>query len=88
MENKTKIKDPNMEELGNSLKKIYVNKNLSQYNKLLAAKYRRLKNKREINDTWTRNGLVRIKLYDDSIKVITHQNDLDKMFPNFVYFDD
>ena len=87
MENRKKIKELKMDDLGDSVSKIYVNDNLSQYNNRLAAKCRRLKKKREIKDTWTTSGIVRIKLNDNSIKVITHKNDLDKLFPNFVYFD-
>ena len=74
------------DELGNVVKKIYINDNLSHYYKQLAAKGRRLKKNREIIDTWTTNGIVKIKLHNDSIKTLTHQNDLDILFPNYDYF--
>ena len=76
-----------MEDFGDSVKNIYINENLSKYNKSLSAKCRRLKKKHKINDTWVSNGLVRIKLMDNSIKIISHQNDLDLLFQNFVYFE-
>ena len=83
---KKNINSVNMEELGDSVKNIYVNDNLNKYYKELSAKCRRLKKKNKIKDTWCYNGVVSIKLNDDFIKHITHKNDLDKMFPNFVYF--
>ena len=75
-----------MEELGNSVRNIYINDNLNKYYKELAAKCRRLRKNKKIKDTWTYNGIVTIKLNDDSIRYITHKNDLDRLFPNFSYF--
>ena len=87
MLNKSKIKDLKMDNLGESVKSIYINDNLCSYYKDLGAKCRRLKKKRKISETWYTNVIVRIKLKDNSIKVITHQHDLDAFFPNFVYFE-
>ena len=87
MQNKKSVKDVVNEALGDEVKNIYFNDNLNKYYKELSAKCRRLKKKRKISDTWTTNGTVRIKLKDNSMKVITHQHDLDKLFPGFVYFE-
>ena len=84
--NKRRLKDIKNDELGNTVKKIYVNENLSHYYKQLAAKSRRLKKNIAIIDTWTINGIVKIKLNNESIKSLTHQNDLDVLFPNYDYF--
>ena len=65
---------------------IFVNENLCKQYKDIAAKCRRLKRKNMINATWSFNGIVKIKLNDNSIKVISHPNVLDRMFPNVVYF--
>ena len=77
-----------MAELQGAVKNIYINENLCPYYKELSAKGRRLVKKDMIQDTWVRNGTVKIKLKNNKIKTITHQNDLDKIFPNFVYFED
>ena len=77
-----------MDELGDSVKDIYINENLSKFNKDIAAKCRRLKKKNKISDTKTSYGTVKIKLLNVSKKTIAHKNDLDRLFPDFVYFDD
>lgn len=87
MQNKKSVKNVVLEDLGDEVKNIYFNENLNKYYNGLSAKCRRLKKKRKISDSWTLNGIVRIKLKDNSIKVITHQHDLDNLFPNFVYFE-
>ena len=86
LKNKKRIKDIKNEDFGNTVKNIYVNENYSQYFKQLSAKCRRLKKDGKIKDTWTSYGLVKIKLLNNTIRVISHQNDLDKLFPNFIYF--
>ena len=85
--NKKKIGNLEIEDLGESTKNIYVNENICSYFKELSAKCRKLKKRRKISDTWTTYGTVKIKLKNGSIKVITHINDLDILFPNFVYFE-
>ena len=60
-------------ECGDEVKNIYFNENLNGYYNQLEAKSRRLKKIRKISDTWITNGTVRIKLKDNSIRVITHQ---------------
>ena len=85
-DNKKRIKDVKMEQLGDTVKNIYINENLCRYYNDIGAKCRRLKKKGKILDTWTFKGLVKIKLNDNSIKVIIHHNDLERLFPNFVYF--
>ena len=84
--NKKRIKDLNNDDLGTAVDNIYVNENLSQYYKQLSAKSRKLKRDGKIKDTWTSYGLVKIKTNTNEIRVISHQNDLEKLFPNFVYF--
>ena len=71
----------------NNIKNIYINENLNAYYKRLAAKCRRLKNNSLIIDTWTFKGIPRIKLANGDQLFITHEYDLDKIFPDFVYFD-
>ena len=85
-ENKKKISLVVNEKLGDSVKNIYINENLCGYYKLLAAKSRRLKKRRKITDTWISYGTVKLKLKDGSTKSITHENDLERLFPGFVYF--
>ena len=87
MSNKKTVKELEREDLGDNVRNIYFNDNLNSYYKNLAAKCRRLKKKRQISDTFISNGTVRIKLKDNTMRVITHQHDLDKLFPNFVYFE-
>ena len=84
-QNKKKIADLEIEELEDSVKSIYVNDNICSYYKELAAKCRRLKKRRKISDTWTSYGTVKIKLKDGITVTITHQNDLDRIFPDFIY---
>ena len=86
MSNKSRLKDAKIEELGSAIKNIYFNENLCTYYKDLAARCRRLRKSREIDETWTKNGIVRIKMKNGRIRSITHQADLDNMFPRFVYF--
>ena len=85
--NKSKLKTFKSKELGFSVTNIFINENLNKYIKELSAKCRRLKKKGLINDTWVSKGIVKIKSNDNSIRSITHQNDLEKLFPNFVYFE-
>lgn len=66
---------------------LYINDYLCWYYKKLAAKCRRLKKNRDISDTWTFKGIVKIRLVDGSVRSIKHQIDLDKLFPNYVYFE-
>ena len=72
MYNKKKVKDVKLDDLGDEVNNIYFNANLNKYYKELSAKCRRLKKKRKISDTWISNGTVRIKLKDNTIRVITH----------------
>ena len=82
--NKRNIKELKID--GLNTKNIYFNDNLCKHYKNLSARCRRLKSKKKIIDTWTENGIIKIKMNDKSVRVITHKNDLDKLFPDFVYF--
>ena len=84
--NKSKTRNLQINDLGDSVKNIYFNENLNKFNKDLSAKCRRLKKRKMIKDTWTVYGSVKIKLNDDSFKIIAHQHDLNRLFPNFVYY--
>ena len=77
-----------MEHLGEAVcaSELYVNENMCSYYKELGAKSRRLYKRRKITDSWTSFGTVKIKLKDGTVKIITHQADLDKLFPDFIYF--
>ena len=85
---KNRMKNVKVNELGNSVSQIYVNENLStNYYKQLSAKCRRLKKKRMIMDTWVYKGIVKVQTMDETIQIISHQNVLDRFFPDVVYFD-
>ena len=86
-EGKANVKNLKIDKLGNQVTKIYFNENLNKLNKELAAKCRRLKKKKLISETQVSNGIVKIKLNDGTKKFISHSNDLDRLFPNFVYFE-
>lgn len=68
-------------------KELYINDYLCWYYKKLAAKCRRLKKRKDISDTWTFKGIVKIRLLNESVRSIKHQVDLDRLFPNYSYFD-
>ena len=87
MENRRFVRDVKIEALKEAKKGIYINDNLCTYYKELSAKARRLFKKDMISKTWIKNGLVKIKLKNNKTRTITHQNDFDKLFPDFVYFD-
>ena len=84
---KSRMKFIKVEELGNSVSQVYANENLSNYFKQLSAKCRRLKKKKIIIDTWDFKGMVKVQMLDETIHTISHQNVLDRFFPNVVYFD-
>ena len=84
---KSRMKFIKVEELGNSVSQVYANENLSNYFKQLSAKCRRLKKKKIIIDTWVFKGMVKVQMLDETIHTISHQNVLDRFFPNVVYFD-
>ena len=86
MEHKTLIKNLNIDELGDAVKSIYVNENHCPYYRELAARCRRLRKHKMIDNTWSNNGIIKIKLCDGKFRIITHQADLDKLFPDYVYF--
>ena len=66
--------------------KIYVTNNLCPHMKSLAYECRLLKQKNRIKDTWSFNGVLKIKRLNDDIIKISHEVDLFKLFPDFVDF--
>ena len=67
--------------------KFYINANLCPAYKNLAYNCRLLKKQNLIADTWSRDGKVKIKLNNNNEqKLITHEIDLVKLFPDFKGF--
>ena len=87
LSNKRRIKNIKLEELKGTEKNIFINENMCSYYNNLAAKARRLVKKEVIEATWIQNWTVKIKLKNQKIMNIFHQSDLDKLFPDFVYFE-
>ena len=88
LKNRKSLKDVDKEMLGfDSSTKLYVNDSLCPYYKGLFGKCRKLRNDRKIFACWTYNGVVTIKITENSRFInILHDNDIYKLFPN-VHFD-
>ena len=66
--------------------KFYVCDNLSPANKRISWKCRQLKRANKISSTWSQNGVVHIRVVDgERYKKITHNSDLESMFPDFEF---
>ena len=63
--------------------KLYINCNLCPAYSNLAFNCRQLKKKGLIENTWSSNGVIKIKTLEGGIKVITHEADLVKWFTDF-----
>ena len=85
MENKRKLSSCDKTALGfNENIKLFAGDNLSPANKRLFWKCRQLKRAKLITIARTSNGVVRIKVKDgDKYKKITHDSDVEKIFPDF-----
>ena len=78
---KKKLKGLNLSSIGiNSA--VYVNDSLCRYYKNLWAKCKKLWLNKFIHGFWTSNGSIRLKLTETgNVRVITHDADLEKLFP-------
>ena len=70
---------------GNAVK-FYVNATLCPAYKNLAYNCRLLKKKGKILSTWSNDGKIKIKLNNNQVKLLTHEYDLFKLFPDFGEF--
>ena len=61
--------------------KIYINESLCPYYKKLWTKCRKLWDSKRILSFWVSNGSIRVKLINESVSIITHDCDLEKLFP-------
>jgi hypothetical protein len=66
--------------------KFYIKANLCPAFKSLAYNCRVLKKREMITDTWSNDGVIKIKLANNDYKFITHEYDLVKLFPDFEHF--
>ena len=60
---------------------IYINESLCPYYKKLWTKCRKLWDAKRILSFWVSNGSIRVKLVNESVSIITHDCDLEKLFP-------
>ena len=62
--------------------KVFINESFCFYHKKLWSKCKRLWSAGHISAFWVRNGSLRIKLSNGSVSIITHDCDLEKLFPD------
>ena len=62
--------------------KVFINESLCLYYKKLWSKCKRSWSVGHISALWVRNGSLRIKLSNGSVSIITHDYDLEKLFPD------
>ena len=62
--------------------KVFINESLCLYCKKLWSKCKSLWSAGHISVFWVRNGSLRIKLSNGSVSIITHDCDLEKLFPD------
>ena len=80
--NKNKLKNLKPESVNLSGKtKVFINGSLRLYYKKLWSKSKRLLGAGHISLFWVRNGSLRIKLSNESVSMITHDCDLEKLSP-------
>ena len=79
----TKVKT---EALGIGKCRLFVNNNLTPKLKNLGFNCRKLKRLNLIENTWSFNGVAKIKLLNGHVKKISHELDLFKEFPHFEDF--
>ena len=79
---KKKLKGKSLTSLGNSTP-VYIKNSLRVYYKNLWAKCKKLHNNKLIHALWTSNGSIKLKVSENgNIHVITHDDDLEELFPN------
>ena len=69
--------------------KLFINENLTSYNNALSYKCRQLKRAGHLKRTYTRDGVVLIRVKEDgrAIKIL-HETKLKELFPNFNFGND
>ena len=65
--------------------KIYISYNLTPKMKNLAFNCRKLKREKIINNSWSEESAVKIKLNNGTFKKVDHISDLVILFPDFVF---
>ena len=60
---------------------IFVNQSLCSYYKFLWSKCKKLWLNKVVESFWVSKGSCRIRLIDNSVKIITHIEDLKSLFP-------
>ena len=79
---KKKLKGKNLTSLGINTP-VYINDSLCIYYKKLWAKCKKLHNNKLICAFWVSNGSIKLKVSEnDNMHVITHDLDLEELFPN------
>ena len=83
LSNKNKLKNlqPELAHLPGEIE-IFINESLCLYYKKLWSKCKSLWSAGHISAFWVRNGSLRIKLSNGSVSIITHDCDLEKLFPD------
>ena len=61
--------------------KIYINESLCPHYKKLWRICRKLWDAKRILSFWVSNGSIRVKLVNENVSTITHDCDLEKLFP-------
>ena len=80
--NKKKLKQLKPESLNLPASvKIYINESLCPYYKKLWTKCKKLWDAKQILSFWVSNGSIRVQLVDENVSIITHDCDLEKLFP-------
>ena len=79
---KKKLKGKNLTSLGSNMA-VYINHSLCIFYKKLLAKCKKLHNSKLIYAFWKSNGFIKVKVSENgNIHVITHDLDLEELFPN------
>ena len=82
LQNKNKLKQLKSESLNLPASlKIYINESLCPYYKKLWTKCKKLWDAKRILSFWVSNGSIRVKLVNENVSIITHDCDLEKLFP-------
>ena len=61
--------------------KIYINESLCPYYKKIWTKWKKLWDAKRILTFWISNGSIKVKLVNENVSIITHDCDLEKLFP-------
>ena len=60
--------------------KLFINDHLCPSYKRLAARCRRLKKEKRVANTWTFKGIVKVRLFDGTVRSVKRDEDLDDLF--------